>query len=201
MTPILLPHESYYQGEAGHSTHPQVLQQKANWKCSQPALLWKSHSPPAKVVHVTPAPVLPSTPNKPASTTPSRPDVCTQEQELERREKSPHSRSSGMDFQLKLDTGIKHIHLLPSNMSFLGFKTLSALQYKIKEFYFPTDFKTLLSLCPGSLRVVSCMCLSAGRTILFGYTHSCPLWIVRHQPGSIVQVFSQKMSIDPFLCT
>lgn len=137
MTPILLPQGSYYEGEMGHSTHPQVLQQKANWKCSQPALLWKSHLPPAKAVHVTLPPVLPSTPNKSASTIPSRPDVCTQEQELERGKKDPHSRNSGMDFQWKLDTGIKHIHLLLSNMSFLGFKTLSVLQYKIKEFYLP----------------------------------------------------------------
>lgn len=44
MTPILLPQESYCQGETGHSTHPQVLQQKANQKCSQPAQLWKLHS-------------------------------------------------------------------------------------------------------------------------------------------------------------
>lgn len=46
--------------------------------------------PPAKVVRVTPSPVLPSTPNKPASITLNRPDVCTQQQELERRKKDPY---------------------------------------------------------------------------------------------------------------
>lgn len=56
-----------------------------------------------------------------------------------------------MDFQYKLDTGIKHIHLLLPKMSFLSLKKFSILQYKIKDFYFPTDFKKLLSLCPGSL--------------------------------------------------
>lgn len=50
-----------------------------------------------------------------------------------------------MDFQFKLDTGIKHIHLLlPPTCHFYVLKHFQF--YNTKDIYFPTDQKIALTL-------------------------------------------------------